>query len=192
MTVKILKEHIFIVSFLLLLSLTACTGSSVYHDPMMDFSGIKSVAVMPFENLSADRYAGDRVRDAFMTSLMATGVVYVVPPGEVARGISRARVSNPMALSSEEVKQIGAILKVDAVILGTIREYGELRSGSGVAPVISLSMSMLEVQMGKMVWTAASTTGGVGVKERLFGGGGRPMNEITVKAINDILDKLFM
>jgi len=40
------------------------------------------------------------------------------------------------------------------------------------------------------VWTASSTKGGVSMRDRLFGGGGRPMNEITEAAINDIINKL--
>jgi len=146
---------------------------------------------MPLQNYSSDRYAADRVRDAFMTSLLATGSIYVVPPGEVERGISRARVNNPSAPSSDEIRQLGSILKVDAIITGTIREYGQVRSSNAEANVISLSLQMLETQTGKAVWSASTTRGGIGVKERLFGGGGQPMNEITVAAVQDLLDKLF-
>jgi len=191
MRTKTRKSGILILSFLFSLSCAACAGRSVYHDPMMDFSGIRSVAIMPLQNYSSDRYAADRVRDAFMTSLLATGSIYVVPPGEVERGISRARVNNPSAPSSDEIRQLGSILKVDAIITGTIREYGQVRSSNAEANVISLSLQMLETQTGKAVWSASTTRGGIGVKERLFGGGGQPMNEITVAAVQDLLDKLF-
>lgn len=191
MTSQIRSAGLLLLSIVFLLSGTACSGGNVYHDPMMDFSGIQSVAVMPLQNYSTDRYASDRVRDAFMTSLLATGSLYVVPPGEVERGLSRARVGNPFAPSSDDVKQLGAILKVNAVITGTIREYGQLRSSSAESNVISLSMQMLETQTGKMVWSGSTTRGGIGVKERLFGGGGQPMNEITVEAVQDILEQLF-
>jgi hypothetical protein len=40
------------------------------------------------------------------------------------------------------------------------------------------------------VWTASSTKGGISIWDRLFGGGGRPMNEITEAAIDDIINKL--
>ena len=79
-----------LISVLFLLLSTACSPTGVYHDPNLDFGGIKSVAVLPFINLATDKNAADRIRDAFETSLMATGSIYVVPSGEVARGISRA------------------------------------------------------------------------------------------------------
>jgi hypothetical protein len=50
---------------------------------------------------------------------------------------------------------------------------------------------MLEAQTGKVVWTATSTRGGVDVWDRLFGGGGRPMNDVTRDAVNDLIVRLF-
>jgi hypothetical protein len=50
---------------------------------------------------------------------------------------------------------------------------------------------MIETQTGKIVWTASSTQGGIGILDRLFGGGGQPMNKVTEKAINDLINKLF-
>lgn len=176
--------------FFLLLSGCATTGAT-YRDPNMDFGLIQTVAVMPFNNYSRDNIAGERVRDVFMTMLQGTGAVYVVPPGEVARGINRVGLPNPVAPTAEEIVRFAAIVKADTVITGAIREYGEVRSGSSAANVISMSLQMMEAQTGKAVWTASSTKGGVSTSDRLFGGGGDPMNRVTEKAIDDLLDKLF-
>jgi hypothetical protein len=174
--------------------LVACTTSNIpenYHDPEMDFSALRSVGVMPFANLTNDKLAAERVRNSFMTSLLATGVVYVIPAGEVARGISRLGLLNPAAPSPEEVAKIAAIIKTDAVITGTLTEYGKVRSGSTTANVIAFNVQMMERQTRRVVWTASTTKGGITVWDRLFGGGGRPMNEVTEVAIDDILNKLF-
>ena len=40
-----------------------------YHDPDMDFSNIRSIAVMPLANLTPDRLAAERVRDTFINNL---------------------------------------------------------------------------------------------------------------------------
>jgi hypothetical protein len=50
---------------------------------------------------------------------------------------------------------------------------------------------MIEVSSGLVVWSAASTKGGVSVWDRLVGGGGDPMDTVTVKAVDELLDKLF-
>lgn len=123
--------------------------------------------------------------------LLATGAIYVVPAGEVVRGISRVGIANPAAPSPEDITKLAGIIKVDAVVTGVVREYGEVRSGSSGANIISLSLQMIETQTGRIVWTASATKGGIGMSERLLGGGGEPMNKITEQAVNELIDKLF-
>jgi hypothetical protein len=178
--------------FFMFIFLTACVApAGVYYDPNMDFGAIQKVAVMPFENLTTDRLAGERVRDVFSAMLLSTGTVYVLPPGEVARGVARVDIKNPSAPSVEEMMRLGGIIKVDAMVTGVVREYREVRSGTTSANIISISLQMTETQTGKVVWTASSTKGGISVWDRLFGGGGKAMNEVTEEAVDDLLDKLF-
>jgi len=184
----------FILSLLLILFVGCGSRSSLtyFHDPSMDFAAIRTVAVMPFHNLTRDQLAAERVRNIFANSLLATGAVYVVPPGEVARGITRAGILVPTTPSIEEIKRFTNIVKVDAVITGVLTEYGDVRSGSTSANVIALSLKMIETQTPKIVWTASATKGGISIWDRLFGSGGEPMNNVTMAAINEILNKLFM
>jgi hypothetical protein len=177
-----------------LLCLTACAASnpsSNYHDPNMDFASLRTIAVMPLANLTRDKLAAERVRDTFVNNLLSTGAVYVIPTGEVARGILRTGVIDATAPSSEEIAKLAALIKADAVITGVVREYGEVRSGTATANVISMSMQMIEAQSKKIVWTASSTKGGISMKDRLLGSGGQPMDAVTEAAINDIINKLF-
>lgn len=179
----------------LVIFLFACApGSSLtyYHDPQMDFAAIRSVAVMPFENLSRESQAGERVRDVFANSLLSTGAVYVIPAGEVSRGIVRAGILNPAVPSLEEIGKFAGIIKVDAVITGTVTEYGQVRSGSANANVIAMNVQMIEVQALRTVWSASATEGGITIWDRLFGAGGKPLNDVTMKAVTDVIDKLFM
>ncbi len=177
---------------LLLVTLSGCAGSmDAYRDQNMDFGAVHTVAVMPFTNLTRESSAAERVRDTFTTMLMATGALYVIPPGEVARGINRVGIGNPAAPSIEELIKMAGVIKADAVFTGTVREYGDVRSGSAASNVISLSMQLIETQTGRVVWSASTTKGGIGLSDRLFGGGGEPMNDITSQAVNDIIKKLF-
>ena len=171
--------------------MTKNTAPTKYHDPNMDFSNIRTIAVMPLTNLTPDRLAAERVRDTLINNLLSTGTVYVIPPGEVARGVTRAAITNPAAPSSQEIAKLAAIVKADAVITGAVREYGGVRSGTTAANVISLSLQMHETSTQRVVWTASATKGGVSIWDRLFGGGGKPMNDVTEAAINEIINKLF-
>lgn len=180
-------------AWLFVAGLAACApgASDVFRDESMDFAAIRTVAIMPLANQTRETMAAERVRDVFITMLLSTGAVYVVPPGEVSRGISRTGIAEATAPAPEDIIKLGTVIKVDAIITGSIREYGEIRSGTSVAHVISMSMRMIETQTGRVVWSASSTRGGISFKDRLLGGGGAPMNEITEKAVNEIIDKMF-
>jgi polysaccharide biosynthesis protein PelC len=189
-SMKILNWRcVFLCLFFFLLS--ACATTDIYRDPNMDFGSIQTIAVMPFANLARDNVAAERVRDVFMNKLLSTGGVYVLPIGEVARGVARAEIGNPGNPSTEEVIKLAGIIKAQAVITGAVREYGEVRSGTSSANIISLSLVMIEAQTGKVVWSGSSTKGGITVWDRLFGGGGQPMNKITERAVDDLVNKLF-
>ncbi len=162
-----------------------------YQDAAMDFGSVRTVAVLPFQNLSRDSAAAERTRDVFATMLLATGAMYVMPQGETSRAITRSAITSPATPSTEDVVKLGQALKVDAVVTGVVREYGEVRSGSSVGNVISLSLSMQETATGRVVWSASTTRGGVTMADRLLGAGGVPMNQVTEAAIDDLLNKLF-
>lgn len=192
---KMNRKLLWIIVVCLILLLCGCaapTGNSTsYKNTLMNFAALQSIAVLPFQNLTTDDDASERVRDTFMGMLLATEAMYVLPPGEVERGIERVSLRDPGKPTVEKIKTLGKVLQVDAVITGVLREYGQVRSGQTQANLISLSVQMLETETGQVIWSGDSTKGGIGVADRLLGGGGAPMNQVTKDAINDLLDQLF-
>jgi len=179
---------------LLLLAGVGCAAKKqkvTYHDANMDFGLVRSVAVMPFDNLSPTGKAGQRTRDVLMTMLQATGSIYVIPAGEVQRGIGRSSIETPAEPTPQEVVELAQIVSADAIITGTLREYGQVRSGTNTGNVISLSLKMMEAETGRVVWSASATKGGISAGSRLIGSGGKPMDLVTQEAVDDLLDKLF-
>lgn len=181
-----------LVSLILAIAAPLCTAqvSDVYRDPNMDFGSVQTVAVVPFTNLAREQIVAERVRDVFINRLLATGAVYVLPVGEVARGISKLELQSPSSPTPEEVVKLGALLKADAVITGVVREYGEVRSGTTTANIVSMSIQLIEAGTGKVVWSASSTKGGISFWDRLIGGGGQPVNKVTEQAVDALFDKL--
>lgn len=171
-------------------SMSAAQVSDVYRDPRMDFGTIQTVAVLPFANLTREQVAADRVRDVFINKLLSTEAVYVLPVGEVGRGVAKTEIAAPTAPPAEDVVKLGAFLKVDAVITGVVREYGEVRSGNSAANVISISIQLIETGTGRVVWSGSSTRGGISFWDRLLGGGGQPLNAVTEQAVDALFDKL--
>jgi len=171
--------------------LAGCASDDVYFEPNMDFGSLQSVAVLPFQDLTRTQGAAERVRDTYITMLLATDAVYVLPAGEVARGISKVGFIPPEGPSTEQVNQLSNVLQVEAIITGVLREYGVVRSGATSANIVSLGLQMIEASTGRVVWSASSTRGGITLLDRLLGARGEPMNAVTEKVVNDLLDKLF-
>jgi hypothetical protein len=179
-------------ALLLTLALGCATHRPSFHDRNMDFGSIKTVAVLPFWNLTSSQQAADRVREVFANALLATQAVYVLPSGEVGRAVGRLGLASATTPTVDEVAKLGAMLKVDAVITGVVKEYGEVRAATATSNVVSVSLQMHETGTGKVVWAGASTKGGVGWSTRLLGtGGGEPMNAVTEQAVDDLLRQLF-
>jgi len=181
-----------ILVYALFILLAACASSEMlFIDPNMDFGAIRTVAIMPFENLSNAKTGADRVRDVFTNRLLFTGAIYAIPPGEVSRAALRAGVVIPSSPSVEEIIKLAAIAKVDAVITGVVREYGSVRSGGATANLVSFSLKLIESKSGRIVAMASSRKGGVTIKDRLAGGSVQPLNDITEEAVDDIINKYF-
>jgi len=170
---------------------TRTTQGGTFANELVDFASIEKVAVLPFNTLANEEDSAERVRDVFTGMLLASEAVYVLPPGEVHRAISRVGLPNPASPSIDEIKSLAGILGVDVVITGVVREYQIVRSGASSANVISLSLQMIETETGTIIWSASSTKGGITLMDRLFGGGGKPMNDVTLECVNELLDKLF-
>jgi len=171
-------------------SVCSAQVSDVFRDPKMDFGSIQTVAVVPFTNLARDQVVAERVRDVFINRLLSTEAVYVLPVGEVARGIAKLELLTPSSPTADQVVKLGALLKADAVITGVVREYGEVRSGTTSANIISMSIQLIEAGTGRVVWSASSTKGGISFWDRLIGGGGQPVNRVTEQAVDALFDKL--
>lgn len=174
-----------------LILFAGCATDDTFLDPTMDFGSLQTIAVLPFRNLTNVEHATERVRDAFTGMLLATEAVYILPPGEVARGIGLVGRFSSDGPTIEQIKKLADVLEIDAVITGVVTEYGLVRSGATSANVISVSLQMIERSSGVVVWSASTTKGGITVWDRLVGGGGEPMTKVTVKAVDDLLDKLF-
>lgn len=177
----------------MILSLAACGGNrpTSFIHPRVDFSFFKKVAVLPFQNLTTDQFAPERVRESVAAQLLATGAMDVIEPGQVLLVMRQLNLQPGTPLGIEDLKKLGKALGVNGVIMGTVKEYGEVRSGSVSAPVVSISLRMIEVDSGTIVWSVSNTAGGISTTMRLFGIGSSTMSEVTRTVVRQSLDTLF-
>lgn len=178
------------------LLLGSCGGTmeaTEFTNPRFNFGFVQRVAVLQFENLSSDRQAGLRATRLTLTELLATGAVDVVEPGEVqaalvkAVGAASGRTFNP---SKEQILALGTALEVQALIMGTVTQSENLRSGAVPIPVVTLDMRMVETETGAIVWAVTQSEKGSTLSARILGTGGEPLAETTRQCVRHALATL--
>ncbi len=200
-------------AFLIILYI-GCSGvgiNQVYVNPNMNFNFIKKVAVLPFDNLSQDRFAGKKFREIFVTTLLASETIDVPELGDVMKalqvqGMVLADLSLPGqeiipepsplikiktdSISSEMAKNIGQALGVQGIILGTVDEFSLIRSTSGSYPEVSVTMRMIDPMTGSIIWSISHSEKGSLVLPSILGIGEETLHETAIKASKKIVNTL--
>jgi TolB-like protein len=177
---------------LLLLPLAAACGSTTtkFIHPNADLAAIKRVAVLPFENLTPDRSAGDKLQKIFLTELLSLEAFDVVEPGLVSRELKAMRLESLEAVGPAEVKRLGEALKADGFFCGTVVDFAETRSGSTPTPQVAIQLRLVEASSGVTVWSASRIKSGASASARLFGIGGASLTETARQLMKDELSTL--
>jgi TolB-like protein len=190
-----LRDRIFILFIVIVISISySCGGKGTpafYINQEIDFSFIKKVAVLPFDNLTTDKFAGDVVRHVVISELLATGLVEVVVPGDSIAAIENLKVKPGTPLSADQIKSVGKALKVQGVVLGAVEKYGEVRQGNVSAPEVTITLMMADTSSGSVVWSVTKTRGGASFWQRNFGTRSETMSETVLVVVRDALETLF-
>lgn len=124
-------------------------------------SGGKSIAVVPFENLSSHRHAG-----LIMTDL-ATTILHVSPSFDV-REVSRLSQNDQIRLRHLEIDpwerqvgintaaavQAGRALDTQYALAGSVGEYGFV-DGFGETADVGITLRLVDVSSGRVVWAGS-------------------------------------
>ncbi|HET7747116.1 MAG TPA: CsgG/HfaB family protein [Vicinamibacteria bacterium] len=174
-----------------LLGAAACrsAGTSYLH-PNVDLAALKTVAVLPFENITQERAAADKVQKVFLTELLALGVFDVVEPGTVVKVLRAERAESADALAPADLKRIGEAVKADALFMGSVIDFADNRSGTTPAPEVTVALRLVEVQSGVTVWSMQKTRSGASLSARLFGVGGESLTDAARQLVREELRSL--
>ncbi|GBD96296.1 hypothetical protein BMS3Abin06_01181 [bacterium BMS3Abin06] len=188
----LLKKNIFALTVFLLFAVTGCRGNiPVYHiSEDIDFSFYKKVAVLPLDNLTNDKYAGEIVRQVVISELLASGLVDVVLPGDVKSAFNNLGIKSVSSLNSNQIRALGKSLKVEALILGVVEEYGEAKMGNVSAPQVTISLMMADAGSGSIVWSITQTRGGASFWARHFGARHETISETVLMLVRESIRTL--
>jgi TolB-like protein len=190
---RIMNKYLSIIFLLCIVFLTeGCrgTGPSFHIREDVDFSTIKRVAVVSFENLSSEKSADEIIKHMVINELLISGLVDVVVPGEVSAAISKLDIKSNSSLSAEQIKALGKELKVQAVLLGSVLKYGENRDGNISAPEVTINFMMAETYAGNIIWSVTKTHGGAGFMARHFGAKSETLTETAISVVREAIQTL--
>lgn len=184
-------KHIFILLALLIV-LNGCAGVSptVFLNYEYNFNFVERVAVIPFENLTADQTANSVATRYFINELLATNAFDIVEPGEVSRVMKKLSIGNTAQLTKEQSVALGKELKTQAIFLGSVGESSTSRSGTSTLNIVTITARLVETEQGSTIWSATNTEGGKGFWGKIFGSSSKSKSEITRKCIHELLGTL--
>ncbi|GAB4341880.1 MAG: hypothetical protein Kow0099_18990 [Candidatus Abyssubacteria bacterium] len=134
-------------------------GAQAFRHPEADLSAISRVAVIPFDNLTAAQFAGEKVTAIYISELLMNIDIEVVEPGEVARALQQNNVVGSL-MSQSQIKSVGAALQADTLIFGSVHEYGRERFRAESYPVVSVSTRWVDVNTGTIIFMAVASAEG--------------------------------
>jgi TolB-like protein len=164
---------------------------SSYIRPDYDFSYIKRVAVLPLDNITNEKFAGEAVRQVVISELLATGLVDVAVPGEAVAATDKLGIKSISSLNADQIKAIGNALKVQAVIFGSVEKYGEVRIGNISAPEVTITLIMADTSSGSIIWSVTKTGGGASFMARHFGARSETMSETVLRVVREAIQTLY-
>lgn len=171
------------------LLVAACGGPTVFTHPTSDVGAMRTIAVLPFENLAnADRGAADRVYQLTLAEMQAAGAFEVVEPGLVAKAM-RERGAAPSALTPDDLKGLGETLGAEGLLIGAVLSYTDSRGidGGGEA---TIQIRLVDTRSGGTVWSSSHSRKGSTFTKRLFGLPGDSGTEVARAIIRSELQTL--
>lgn len=168
------------------------SGPRLFVNPEADMTYYTKVVVLPFANLSPERFASARVTRAFMTELIIADHFQIVDPEDLR--VTLERIGGEPNIEGQidpaKIKSAAEDLGATGIIRGAVTEYQVTQSGSNQYAVLGFDAEMMDVATGATVWRISVNRRG---KSRVpvFGGSGtRSFGALTQEACQEAVDKL--
>jgi len=129
-------------------------------DQREDIDSIKSVAVLPFENMTKFHEAGKIVADLLATELYISGRFKVMERTEAVAICAEEGIRIPEAMDAGYARTLGEKLGVDGVFIGSVSEYWYRiyrEEDEEVEPAVGINARLVNVETGDVVWAASVT-----------------------------------
>lgn len=177
------------------LGLTGCSlsffgKSKAFVRENVDFGFVKKISVLPVENNSKDEFAPELVRDITITRILAMKLFDVTDKGQVDSFLREEAIDPGKPLDTPTIKRLGQKLGVQGLLLTTLDIAADSRKGTMNYPEMSVTLRLVEVETGLVIWQAGGHQSGDSFLRRLFGLSGRDKYQVTVSLVEDVLQTI--
>ena len=126
-----------------------------YISPILDPSLKYTIAILPFNNKSARKYAGEIMSLHFIRQLQKFDNLKLIEPGMIRHTLLRYRIIMFDGMSLPDADALFARLDADLVIGGNILDYQDYQGPTG-KPIVDFSAAMIERKSREVVWSVKS------------------------------------
>lgn len=192
------KFRLLSIAVTVLMSITVLSGCGMstikYVNPDADISYIQDIAILPFNNMASDRYAGSKIRSLFSVYLRKKQAFNVVEEGEVSRVVTFAlraagvEEGGLAELDKETIKLIGEKLSVQAIIIGSVESYGQSAGASDNS--VTLSFKMMDTSSGMILWQVNTTASSGNMLRKIFGLSSVDSTTLGIRAVKKAVNTL--
>lgn len=167
--------------------LTACShGHSPLYIDKNNICEVKKLAVFPFRNLSKDPHAGEIVTQIFLAELSKKERFEVEELGNIIDFMVEQRLRIGTSLDRPRLRVLRKRYKIDAVILGSILDFGE----RGGVPYVNLTARMVTTDTGKIIWKACIERNGDDYIKILDIGKIRSLNQLASIVVEELINSM--
>jgi len=123
------------------------------------------VAVVPLENLTNYPKAGLIAAELVSTELYRRGLFRLVEGTALRQALTTLEIDVADLAVTYAAAELGRRLEVDAVLVGSVSEYG-YQHGLHEEPVVGLNLRLVDAANGDILWAASHSTTGRGYLAR--------------------------
>ena len=147
-----------------------------FDRPQLQQENIQKVAVFVFESSYIDMQAGTHISRLFELNLQQSGMYKIVERAEIEKVLRERGMPLSPAAPPLSVRQLGDLLKVDGVVLGSVSQYNRFNLG--------FTARLVSVQSGLVLWSVSQTGG------RFFAPLSQVADETVKEAVLELQAKL--
>lgn len=177
---------------LLALSAGGCAAPGrFYVNGEADMAYYKRVAVLPFANLTQDRFAGERVTRMFVTELVIAERFQVADQGEIRAVLERTGglPTSEGTYDPKKLKEAATEVGANGLVRGAVTEYQMVGSAGSQRPAVAFDVEMVDVATGNVVWKASLSKRGR-ARVPVLGGGTATLSRLTEEACREVVERI--